>query len=246
MRSETKPATATTNPLLVRTLPFLVFVGLTAMQGSFGEASRYWIYAAKTAVGGWLIWRARPWIQEMRWQMGWDAMVVGILVFAFWVGLDSWYPSAESLLKRGVCPGLRHLGFGSWCDAPPSTAAPWNPQAQFGPALAWFFILTRLLGSSLVVPPIEEVFYRSFVYRSIASAHFESVPLSRFSLKALLGTAVIFGFAHYEWLPGIVCGLLYQALVIRHNALGRAMAAHAITNFLLGIWIVCRGAWHFW
>jgi len=34
--------------------------------------------------------------------------------------------------------------------------------------------------------------------------------------------------------------------VLRKNRLGDAMTAHAITNFLLGAWIVWRGAWHFW
>jgi hypothetical protein len=34
--------------------------------------------------------------------------------------------------------------------------------------------------------------------------------------------------------------------VLRKNQLGDAMTAHAITNFLLGIWVVTRGAWQFW
>jgi len=30
------------------------------------------------------------------------------------------------------------------------------------------------------------------------------------------------------------------------NRLGDAMTAHAITNFLLGVWVVWRHAWNFW
>src|ERR1019366_7920816 len=61
-----------------------------------------------------------------------------------------------------------------------------------------------------------------------------------------LVTAAVFGFAHNEWLAGILCGAAYQWLVIRKHRLGDAMTAHAITNFLLGLWIVWRGARHFW
>jgi hypothetical protein len=41
--------------------------------------------------------------------------------------------------------------------------------------------------------------------------------------------------------------MAYQWLVLRKNRLGDAMTAHAITNFLLGVWVVWRGgsAWKF-
>ena len=61
-----------------------------------------------------------------------------------------------------------------------------------------------------------------------------------------LATALIFGLAHNEWLAGILCGAAYQWLVLRKNRLGDALTAHAITNFLLGAWVVWRGAWNFW
>jgi CAAX prenyl protease-like protein len=61
-----------------------------------------------------------------------------------------------------------------------------------------------------------------------------------------LVTAAVFGLSHYQWLAGILCGMAYQGLVLRKNRLGDAMTAHAITNFLLSIWVVWRGAWQFW
>ncbi len=123
-----------------------------------------------------------------------------------------------------------------------------NPNEQFGEnsALAWFFIVVHILGMTFVVPPLEEVFYRSFLYRYIANQNFLSVPLNKFLPFPFFATAIVFGFSHNEWLAGILCGAAYQWLVIRKNRLGDAMTAHAITNFLLGVWIVWRGAWHFW
>jgi len=107
-------------------------------------------------------------------------------------------------------------------------------------------IATRTLGSTLVVPPLEEVFYRSFLYRYFARPDFLSVPLNRFLPWSFLATSAVFGLSHFQWLAGILCGLAYQGLVLRKDRLGDAMTAHAITNFLLSLWVIGRGAWQFW
>jgi CAAX protease family protein len=213
------------SPTVARVAPFFIFLLLTSGQGQFGEASHYWSYLAKTLIGAWLVWEMRPFVTEMRWAVSWEAVVVGVGVCVIWVGADGFYPK---------------LGKGE---------AVWNPHTQFGDgaALAWLFVAVRILGSSVVVPPLEEVFYRSFLYRYIAKADFQSVPLGHFSWMPFVVTAVIFGLVHpQQWLAGILCGVAYQWLVIRKRRLGDAMTAHAITNFLLGLWIVWKGAWRFW
>jgi hypothetical protein len=225
------------SPLLVRVAPFVIFLALTFCQGQFGEASRYWFYLAKTLAGAWLIWAMRPFVSEMRWAVSWEAVVVGVAVFAAWVGTTGEWAAQNSLWAK--------LGLAHPSSTPLKT---WNPNDQFGSgsALAWLFIATRILGSTIIVPPLEEVFYRSFLYRYIAKPDFQAVPLNHFSWTPFLAAAGLFGFSHNEWLAGILCGAAYQWLVIRKNRLGDAMTAHAITNCLLGLWIVWRGAWHFW
>ena len=225
-------------PAVVRVAPFLVFLALTFCQGKFGAASAYWFYFAKTLVGVWLIWEMRPLVLEMRWAFGWEAILVGVAVFAIWVGLDPFYPKLDAAIAK---LGLAKV-FGS------TGQQIWNPPAQFGEnsALAWLMIVTRIVGSTFVVPPLEEVFYRSFLYRYAARQDFLSVPLNRFLAWPFVATAALFGFSHNEWLAGILCGAAYQWLVLRKNRLGDAMTAHAVTNFLLGVWVVWHGAWHFW
>jgi uncharacterized protein len=212
------------SPAVVRVAPFLIFLALTFCQGEFGAASAYWFYFAKTIIGAWLVWEMKPLVAEMRWAISWEAVVVGVAIFAMWVGLDPFYHKFSSKGATG------------------------NPNEVFGQdsPLAWFFIAVHILGMTLVVPPLEEVFYRSFLYRYVASQNFLSVPLNKFLPWPFFATAIVFGFSHNEWLAGILCGAAYQWLVLRKNRLGDAMTAHAITNFLLGIWIVWRGAWHFW
>ena len=139
------------------------------------------------------------------------------------------------------------LLLGSTVGAPVTAAASVNgPATLDASAIAWMFVVVRIAGSALVVPHLEEVFYRSFLYRYIANPNFQSVPLGSFHWKAFLITAVIFGLAHYEWLAGILCAFAYQGLVCWKGRLGDAMTAHAITNLLLGLWVVWKGAWNFW
>jgi len=224
-------------PTAVRVAPFVIFVLLTAAQGKFGAASAYWFYLAKTLVGAWLIWEIRPFVTEMRWAISWEAVLVGGGIFFLWIGVSGEWTTQNSLWVK--------LGFS---HPPEKFAAAWNPNAQFGngSALAWLFIAVRIFGSTFIVPPLEEVFYRSFLYRYLASQNFLSVPLNKFLPIPFFATAFVFGFSHNEWLAGIFCDAAYQWLVLRKNQLGDAMTAHAITNFLLGIWVVTRGAWQFW
>ena len=211
-------------PLQARVLPFAVFVTLTFAQGWFGEASRYWIYALKTGVGAVLLWMVWPLVSEMKWRFTWESGVAGVLVAVLWIGLDPLYPKLSS------------------------TVNPWNPHAAFGndSALAWTFILVRILGSTIVVPPLEEIFYRSFLYRYLITPDFESVSLGVFRWLPFVITCTVFGLAHHEWLAGILCGAIYQGLVCWRGRLGDAITAHSITNLLLGLWILWQGAWHFW
>ena len=212
------------SPAVARVAPFVAFLALTFFQGKFGAASAYWFYFAKTLAGAWLVWEMRPFVSEMRWAFSWEAVLVGVGIFAVWVGLDSCYPH----LMKGGATG--------------------NPNDIFddGSGLAWFFIAIHILGMTIIVPPLEEVFYRSFLYRYLANQNFLSVPLNQFLPFPFFATAIVFGFSHNEWLAGILCGAAYQWLVLRKNRLGDAMTAHAITNFLLGAWIVWKHAWNFW
>ncbi len=218
-----------------RVAPFVIFVLLTAGQGKFGAASAYWFYLAKTIVGLWLIWEMRAVVAEMRWAFSWEAVAVGVAVFAVWVGIDGGWTTQISLWPK--------LGLSAVANDAPGA---WNPNEHFGSMLALLFIAVRILGSTFIVPPLEEVFYRSFLYRFIANQNFLNVPLNKFLPWPFLATALVFGFSHNEWLAGILCGAAYQWLVLRKNRLGDAMTAHAITNFLLGAWVVGRGVWNFW
>jgi CAAX prenyl protease-like protein len=210
-----------------RVVPYAIILVLTFVQDGFAGPARYWMYFLKMLVGLWCIYEMRRLVPEARWAFSWEAVVVGILVCVVWVGLDPYYGKVEFLFKAGN---------------------PWNPFKQFGEGsgMGYFFFAVRAFGSALVIPPIEEACYRSCLYRYFIRIEFTELPFSRFHWLSFVVTAVIFGFSHYQWLGGVLCGMAFQWLVIRKNRLGDAMTAHAITNFLLALWIMYKGAWSFW
>lgn len=217
------------SPEMARFLPFAIFVVFTSL-GSIGMSGgdwKYWLYASKVFVGMWLVWEMRSVVTEMRWAFSWEAVVVGVAIFIVWVWLDPYYPKMSSPKPEDI----------------------WNPFARFGDGsvIAWALICIRIFGMTIVVPPLEEVFYRSLFYRYVIKYDFQSVSLSHFDGIAFVVVSSVFGFLHPQWLAGIICGMAYQWLVIRKGRLGDAMTAHAITNFLLGCYVVWKGgeAWKF-
>jgi uncharacterized protein len=216
------------SPIRARFIPYAAIVLLASLRGAFTGPALYWVYLAEMLVGLWCVWEMRSLVPEMRWAFSWEAVAVGVAICVLWVGLDPYYPKP---------------------DAGSETGEVWNPFKQFGPGtmMAFFFVAVRTLGSALIVPPIEEAFYRSFMYRYFVRTDFTAMPLNRLHWLSLVVTSAIFGAVHpQQWLPGVLCGLGYQWLVLRKNRLGDAITAHAITNFLLSIWVCWKGAWQFW
>ena len=222
------------SPIAARVVPFGLFVTLTSCQaiGFLGPAAPYWIYFGKTLIGAALVWFTWSVVTEMRWKFSPAAFAFGIGVFVLWIGLD---PLVKLL---GLPTGWLRTG-----SSPVS-----SPLEQFAavPALGWFFVVMRIAGSSIVVPMLEEIFYRSFLYRYLQKADIVNVPLGGFVGVPFLVSSLVFGFAHHEWLAGVLCGFCYQGLVCWKGRTSDAIAAHGITNFLLGLWVVSRDAWQYW
>ena len=107
----------TQSPALVRVLPFAVFIALTFIQDSAGEAGRYWIYLGKTLAGAVVLFALRKYISELEWRFSIPALVTGIVVFVMWVGIDGWYPTTTDLYSNYICPALKKIGLAKTCEA---------------------------------------------------------------------------------------------------------------------------------
>ena len=149
------------------------------------------------------------------------AVFAGAVVFLLWIQLD------EPWMRVGeATAGFRPIdGAG-------------NP--------IWPLIALRWIGAALVVPLMEELFWRSFLMRWIDSPRFAAVPPQRVTLRALGLASFVFMLAHTLWLAALVAGLVYAWLYIRSGKLWLAVIAHAVTNGALGAWVVFTGNWGYW
>ena len=229
-------------PEMPRVLPFVIFLAVGALAGKAFAGAEYWMYAAKTLGVGALLWFWRRRLPEMRWAFSVEGVVVGIGIAVLWLGLSGQIPSL------GRTWDLIREATGGPAAPTPKAMEAWNPVAFFQgqPLLGWAFVMIRVLGRSLVVPALEEVFYRSFMYRYIVKPEFESVAHSTFHLAAFGVTSAFFGLSHTDhWVPGLLCGMSYQWLVIRKGRLGDAMLAHAITNLVISGYAIGTNRWEF-
>jgi len=121
-----------------------------------------------------------------------------------------------------------------------------NPVLNLGHSEAFLWLLMRILGAVLVVPLIEELFWRSFIMRWIDSKNFLSIAPENISSFAYVGTACLFALEHHLWFAGLFAGLVYGELYKTYKNLWIPIFAHAITNSLLGSWVILTGSWQYW
>jgi CAAX prenyl protease-like protein len=108
------------------------------------------------------------------------------------------------------------------------------------------WLSARLIGAALIVPVMEEIFWRSLVMRWIDNKNFLNTSPRSVSMLALVVSSGVFASAHHLWLAGFLAGLVYGALYIKYKNLWIPIVAHAVTNGVLGIWVMLTGNWKYW
>jgi CAAX prenyl protease-like protein len=187
-------------------------------------------YVVKTLAAAALLWAGWRHYSKIRWNAAGWGVVVGVLVAVQWVGM-------ETLLLR------------YWPSYPRMTKETFEPLAYFSTAgKAWSFIAVRWAGASLLVPVMEELFWRDYLWRTLLAPNdFKLAQVGEWDLRVFVLVAVIFGAGvHLEWMTAIVCGLIYGALLVRTRSLGACIIAHGVTNFLLGAYVLYSHQWFFW
>ncbi len=149
------------------------------------------------------------------------AFFAGIAVFLMWINMD--FPAAVMGKLQGFDPNMARDG-----------------------ALRLPLTISRLAGAALVVPVMEELFWRSFLIRYVISNDYSKVAIGHFTWTSFLVTAVLFGLEHNLFLAGIIAGLIYNLLLYYTRSLTACIIAHGITNLALGIYVLVTGKWYFW
>ncbi len=124
-----------------------------------------------------------------------------------------------------------------------------NPLAELAatPAWAYTFLVIRFLGLALIVPIIEEFFLRGFLMRFVIRENWWTVPFGTLTpAAAIIGTAVPMLMHPAELLAAAVWFSLVTWLMVRTRNIWDCVAAHAVTNLLLGLYVVTQHQWQLW
>ena len=206
-----------------RCAPFGVFVAFLIV-GSFLQHP--WLPIVRSALVALLLlwfWRRYHELHDARavrpssWGL---AAACGLAVFVAWIFLD------HDALRFGRGQGYQPLHFDGSVD--------------------WTLALLRLAGFALVVPVMEELFWRSFLLRWIERQDFLAVSPAAVGARAILISSALFALEHNQWAAGAIAGAAYGLLYIRTGNLWVPVAAHAVTNAALGAWVLATRSWEFW
>jgi CAAX prenyl protease-like protein len=133
-------------------------------------------------------------------------------------------------------PGWATLGAGG---------AGFNPTQPDG-TVNLLLAAIRLSGAALVVPVMEELFWRSFIMRWLDRPDFMAADPMHVDRRAFFVTALLFAVEHHLWLAGLLAGIAFGWLYKVCRNLWAPVLAHGVTNAMLGIWVLSRGAWQYW
>ena len=217
---------------VARIAPFVLFMALLIARsqapadGAWGFEPQ-WLYGLSVVLAGAVLaicWReygelARQTLPDARESL--LAIATGVVVFVLWIHLDA-----------------------AWMTigAPSAPFKPLNADGMIdGPQVAM-----RFFGAALLVPLMEELFWRSFLMRWLEHPVFQGVTPQRVGVRAVVLSTFVFTLAHTLWLAAAIAGLVYALLYVKTGKLWVAVIAHAVTNAALGVWVVMTGNWQFW
>ena len=144
-------------------------------------------------------------------------LLVGILVFFVWIAPESWlWPNAEAV-REGT------------------------DRTVYAPAVCgWALTLAKLCASAFVISVAEELFFRKWLLEFAGFGWMLvlfGVEHMRFDLGVERGSVFI--------AEGVFAGLCYGLLAKRYCILS-AIIAHAVTNLILGLYVIGWDKWFYW
>jgi hypothetical protein len=221
-----------------RIFPFALFMSFIAIEQiavvlrtsgwlPLDAAALHWLYPLKALAVALALFLLRKHYDEWHFndfrRLGHTAISIGagLLIFALWIRMD-------------------------WPFLSPSPPPGYDPNLIENPALKMALIGSRLFGAVLVVPIMEELFWRSFLLRYLIDKNFSRVPVGLFTWPSFLVTALLFGLEHHYIIAGIMAGVVFNLLLYQTKSIAQCTLSHAVANLALGFYVLQSGQWRFW
>ena len=157
------------------------------------------------------------------------SVALGLGVFVMWIAPDALFPAWRShwVFQNAITGHLK-------TSIPPAELTP-------------LMLVLRTARATLLVPVIEELFWRGWLVRWLQDLDFERVPLGRYTALAFWATTLLFAAEHGPyWEVGLLCGAIYNGWMWRTKSLGDLVLVHATTNLALSLYVISTHHWTFW
>jgi CAAX prenyl protease-like protein len=159
-----------------------------------------------------------------------ETAVIGIAVFVIWVGPDMLFPAYRQHWM------FQNSLFGQIGNTVPE-------KVLLNPVVLW----SRIFRAVVIVPVVEELFWRAWLMRWLISPRFDKIPLGTYQTASFAIVAVMFALEHGPyWDVGLVTGVIYNWWMVRTRSLGDCILVHAITNACLCGYVVATRHWEYW
>jgi exosortase E/protease (VPEID-CTERM system) len=216
-RLDENPTAAYVGPLMALMASLMVS---TALSSGTGFDALYPVRVIAVAL---VLWHFRRAYSELRWAVSWQAVAIGLAVFAVWIVLE---------------PAQTRNG--------PDDSAFREMLGALSRRTATLWLLSRVIGSVVTVPIAEELAFRGYVLRRLVATDFTTVDPMRFSWPSFLVSSILFGVMHGRTIAGTIAGAFFALAVYRKGNLSEAIVAHAVANALIAAYVLSSGAWGLW
>jgi uncharacterized protein len=159
-----------------------------------------------------------------------SSILFGVLIFGLWIGPDLLLPAYR-----------QHWLFHNFLMGEAQSSLPPNVRTDYA------FLFFRVIGTALLVPIVEELFWRAWLMRYLINPDFQKVRLGAYTALSFWLTAVLFASEHGSyWEVGLLAGILFNLWMIRTRSLGDCILAHAVANACLAAYVIGAGQWQYW
>ena len=209
--------------------PFAVFIAFLGLQKYVPLSPNIEFAVRDVLLAAVLVFFSRSVIQ-LRSVRRLETVIIGVAVFVVWVAPDVLFPTYRQhwLFQNSILGQISNT----------------IPEEVFqSPFVLW----PRIIQAVVLVPILEELFWRAWLMRWLINPAFEKVPLGAYQAVSFWIVAALFASEHGPyWDVGLVAGIAYNWWMVRTRSLGDCILAHAITNACLCGYVVATRHWEYW
>lgn len=137
-------------------------------------------------------------------------------------------------LAAGVAVGVAWVAL---ADAAPEGDPLEVALMDLGPGALGLWVLLRFAGTALLVPVVEEMFFRGYLMQRVsAMAAWRGMPV-----VALAVSSLAFGALHGRWAEGTAAGVVFALVAMRRGRVTDAIQAHVAANVVVALAAILRG-----